>query len=346
MTALVVRSCGPMTSLQDGGRSGYQRFGVSRSGAMDRLALAYANTLVGNAPGAAAIEFMLLGGSFSLEGGTARVAFAGAAFALSLDDQPLPPLSSVLVEPGQILAIAPASKGIFGYLAVAGGFALPPDLGSLSLQKRAGIGGIAGRAFLAGDQIPLLLDTAGPGPEVALDPVPEPDAAIRVVLGPQDDYFTPDAVEAFLTSTFAVTAEADRMGYRLAGPTIAHAQGYNIVSDGLVGGSVQVPGSGSPIVMMSDHQTTGGYPKIATVISADLGRLAQRRTGEQVRFQALSVEDAQAIARDHAALVASLPARSRVLHGGLPDAETLLGLNLAGYATNALDPEPEPGVVA
>jgi hypothetical protein len=98
--------------------------------------------------------------------------------------------------------------------------------------------------------------------------------------------------------------------------------------------------------MMADHQTTGGYPKIATVISADLGRLAQRRTGEQVRFQALSVEDAQAIARDHAALVASLPARSRVLHGGLPDAETLLGLNLAGYATNALDPEPEPGVVA
>jgi biotin-dependent carboxylase-like uncharacterized protein len=171
--------------------------------------------------------------------------------------------------------------GLFGYLAIAGGLDLPAELGSMSLQGRARIGGgFGGRPLAPTDRLPLRWDQSPAGPDYATDLVPiESDRTIRVVLGPQDDSFSPGAIEQFLATEYTVSAEADRMGYRLAGPAIPHEKGFNIVSDGLVAGSIQVPGSGVPIVMMADHQTTGGYPKIATVVSVDLGRLAQRRPG-------------------------------------------------------------------
>jgi 5-oxoprolinase (ATP-hydrolysing) subunit C len=337
MTALLVKTCGPMTSLQDFGRVGWQRHGVGRSGAMDRLALAAANTLAGNPPVAAAVEFMLLGGTFTLEGGSARVAVAGASAAVSLDGGPVRPMTSVTMRPGQTLVVGVAQAGVYAYLAVAGGFALPPQLGSLSLHARARIGGFAGRPLQEGDRLPLGVAQAPAGDELELDALPlDLDAPIRVVLGPQDDYFTADGIETFLSETYRVSPQADRMGYRLAGPLIAHAQGYNIVSDGIVAGSVQVPGAGEPIVMMADCQTTGGYPKIATVISADLRIMAQRRPGSPVRFQAISVEEAQRLARERAQRLAGLRARPR--RGALPPTEDLLGLNLAGSAVDAHDP--------
>jgi biotin-dependent carboxylase-like uncharacterized protein len=340
MTALLVRACGPMTSLQDLGRIGQGRYGISRSGAMDRLALAAANALVGNAPGAAAIEFMLAGGSFALSEGSARIALAGAPFSASLDGAPLGPFSATVMQVGQVLTIGAAASGIFAYLAIAGGFALEPDLGSLSLQRRAGIGGLKGRALQAGDELPLHLGSAS-GPDLRLDlPTEDLAAPIRVVLGPQAHEFPEDAVATFLSSPYTISAEADRMGYRLSGPILNHSRGYNIVSDGLVAGSVQVPGAGMPIVMMADHQTTGGYPKIATVISADLGRLAQRRPGETIRFAAISVEEAGKIAREHSALLASLSSRCRPVRNGLLDVEALLAANLAGAVTDALAAEP------
>lgn len=341
MTALLVRACGPMTSIQDAGRFGWQRYGVSSSGAMDRLALAVANALVGNAPGAGALEFMLMGGTFEAEGGTARVAVAGAPCAVTLDGQPVAPTSSITLKPGQVLTVGPAQSGVYAYLAVAGGLALASQLGSLSLQPRAGIGGIGGRALQAGDRLPLLLAEAPAGQELALDPVPiEPEALLRVVLGPQDDYFTKAGLETFFASAYLVSREADRMGYRLTGPKIEHARGFNIVSDGIVAGSVQVPGSGEPIVMMADRQTTGGYPKLATVLSADLRIVAQRRAGEAIRFAVVSIEEANAIARQRADFIRLLPAAARSAVAGLPSTAELLALNLAGAAVDALAAEP------
>jgi 5-oxoprolinase (ATP-hydrolysing) subunit C len=340
MTDLIVKACGPRTSLQDSGRIGAQRYGVSNSGAMDRLALAAANTLVGNGAGAAAIEFMLLGGTIAVEGGTARVAVAGAPCRITLDGHPVRHSATILLHPGSTLALGPMQAGVYAYLAVAGGFDLPPQLGSLSLHQRAGLGGFHGRAFLAGDRIPLALPEPVDAPLLALSPIPlDPDATVRAVLGPQDDYFSPAGLATFAEAAYAVTQEADRMGYRLTGPKIEHAKGYNIVSDGIVSGSVQVPGSGEPIIMMADRQTTGGYPKIATVISADLRIVAQRRPGDAIRFQVVGVEEAQQIARSRAGEIASLAARAVPAGGGLPPLEELLALNLAGSAVDALAPE-------
>jgi biotin-dependent carboxylase-like uncharacterized protein len=337
VSALIVTTCGAMTSLQDFGRSGWQRHGVSNSGAMDRLALATANVLVGNAPGAAGIEFMLLGGAFTLGGGSARVAVAGAPCTVTLDGNPAPHTASLTLRDGQTLTIGAAQAGVFVYMAVAGGFALPAQLGSLSLHARARIGGLDGRALQPGDRLPLHRDEAARQADLMLDPVPlEPMAAIRVVLGPQDDYFSEAGRDAFLSSSYVVSQQADRMGYRLTGPRVAHALGYNIVSDGIVAGSVQVPGSGEPIVMMADRQTTGGYPKIATVISSDLRVIAQRRPGAPVRFAAIDVADATRLARERARALSTLPSRARTTAGKLPPNEDLLGQNLAGAAVDAL----------
>ena len=336
MTTLMVDACGPMTSLQDAGRFGYQRYGVSSSGAMDRLALATANALVGNPPGAGAIEFMLMGGAFRVEGGSARVAVAGAPCRVMLDGAGAVSTASLTLRPGQTLVLGAAERGVFFYLAAAGGFATPPALGSVSLQPRAGIGGLGGRALRAGDGLDLVNGDPPRGPELMLEPrTLDAEAAVRVVLGPQDDYFSPEGIATLLSATYQVSREADRMGYRLTGPAIQHVRGFNIVSDGIAGGSIQVPGSGGPIVTMADRQTTGGYPKIATVISADLRVVAQRRTCEGVRFEAIGIEAAQRLARERAETLRSLTARTRPVRGGLPSSEELLALNLAGAAVDA-----------
>ena len=336
MTALVVQECGPMTSLQDAGRIGWQRYGISNSGAMDRLALAAANALVGNPLGAAGIELLLLGGSFAVEGGSARFAIAGAPFVLTLDGDRVSSHVSFTLLPGQILTVAPPPAGVYAVLAAAGGFDVPAALGSLSLHPRARLGGLGGRPLRDGDHLPLMLPEAPAGPEFRLSPLPlELDAAIRVVLGPQADHFSEEAIGGFLAATYRVSQEADRMGYRLHGPPIPHARGSNIVSDGIATGSIQVPGSGQPIVLMADRQTAGGYPKIATVISADHRVLAQRRPGDPVRFAALDVWAAQALARERAAFAASLPARAKPVLRKTWSPEDLLRLNLAGEAVDA-----------
>jgi biotin-dependent carboxylase-like uncharacterized protein len=329
-----------MTSLQDIGRFGWQRYGVASSGAMDRLALAAANTLVGNPPGMAGIEFVLFGGEFAIEGGSARLAVGGAPSAVTLEGEPASPMTSMLVRGGQTLAVGTARAGVYMYLAVAGGFAIEPQLGSVSLHARAHIGGLHGRPLQAGDRLPLYEMHAHERSELALDPLSfDVDAPVRVVLGPQDDHFTAAGIETFLSATYRVSPEADRMGYRLTGDRIEHALGYNIVSDGIVAGSVQVPGTGEPIVMMADRQTTGGYPKIATVISPDLRVMAQRRPGAPVRFQAIEIREAQRLAREAAQALSSLPSGARPYRAGLPDSEQLFTLNLAGSAVDALKPD-------
>ena len=271
MSRLVVLSVGPATSVQDAGRFGAQRYGLTTSGAMDRVALAMANDLAGNAPFAAAIEIGPFGASFTARHGAIRVALAGAARVADIAGSPLLPNETGLIAEGETLKLGPARNGVFSYLAIEGGINGEPVFGSLSVNARAGVGSPFPRPLQGGDTLDV--GTAHVAPhERALDTFDIPQAPVRVVMGPQDDEFGA-ACDVFLNSEWRVSTTSDRMGYRLEGPKVVHSGGHNIVSDGAVHGSIQVPGNGQPIVLMADHGTTGGYPKIATVISADLGRL-------------------------------------------------------------------------
>lgn len=335
MTNLIVTSCGPMTSLQDWGRIGYQRFGVSPSGAMDRRCLAMANALVGNAPETAAIEFMNLGGNFTCEGGELRLALVGAGCTASVNDASVEPNTTIALNQGDTLQVGHARTGTFAYLAVAGGFLIEPQLGSLSFHPRSRLGGLKGEPLKAGDRLPCKADRQDRAPmHLPLDPLEE-TGPIRVMMGPQDDYFTDDAIRTFLSTEFAISPQADRMGIQLNGPQLDHAKGFNIVSDGIVDGHIQVPGSGLPIVLMRDRQTAGGYPKIATIISADLARFAQMRPGSPVRFRAVSREEAVAAARQMKEWMAALPSALVPLRFDLTT-EHLLSTNLIGGMVDAL----------
>ena len=291
MTHLVVERCGPGTTLQDAGRFGWQRYGIGPAGAMDRALMAAANLLAGNAADTAAIEFALAGGRFRVEGGAVRVALGTLDAELKIDGRLIAPCSSATAHYGQTIDVSTLRAGMYAYLATAGGLAVPAELGAIATHVRAGLGGLGGRALRAGDRLacaaapPEGSDLAAPAPPIS-EPASDP---IRVMLGPQADYFDAAGLATFLGETYTVTMQVDRMGIRLAGSRIAHgAMGSNIVSDGIATGSIQVPGSGEPLVLLADRQTTGGYPKIATVISADLGRLAQMRPGSAIRFAAVS----------------------------------------------------------
>ena len=323
MSALEILACGPATSLQDRGRVGVQRYGVSPAGAMDGAALAAANALVGASAGQAAIEFCLQGGTFRVGDGPVLVAVVGAA--ASLDDKPVAAATSFVAGPGQRIGVGVAER-VYAYLAVAGGFDIAPDMGSLSQHRRSGLGGAP---LASGRILPVKAPRASPVARRLAATIGEEDGPIRVVPGPQDDLFTAGGVETFLSSGFIVSPLSDRMGVRLQGPRIEHAQGYNIVSDGIVAGHVQVPGDGQPIVLMRDRQTTGGYPKIATVISADLDRFAQMRPGTAVRFRAVDVATAVAALRHRAAALEKLTAQATPLVTEL-DSEALLAANLIG----------------
>ncbi|HHY92714.1 MAG TPA: biotin-dependent carboxyltransferase, partial [Firmicutes bacterium] len=232
------------------------------------------------------------------------IALAGADLGATLNGEPLPLWQAVAVKTGDEIAFSGVRSGCRAYLAVAGGIDVPLVMGSRSTYLRGKIGGLEGRALKAWDQLaagePAAAARARVGRRVPAELIPTYDANItlRVVLGPQDDLFTPAGRETFLTSEYAVTNEADRMGYRLEGPKIEHAGGADIISDGIPLGAVQVPGHGQPIVMLADRQTTGGYTKIATVISADLFRIGQAKPGDKVRFAAVSRQEAIALLRE------------------------------------------------
>ena len=209
------------------------------------------------------------------------------------------PGQSVRVRRAQRIRIAALGKVFCAYLAVEGGFYIAPCLGSAATYTRNQFGGFEGRALDVGDILPVRSDDVDTRPELALGHTYDPalDQPIRVVLGPQQDYFADAAVHTLLSATYTVSVQADRMGFRLDGPKLAHAKGYNIVSDGIVAGAIQVPGSGQPIVLLADAQTTGGYPKIATVISADVPVIARRRPGASIRFASVTRAEAEAVRR-------------------------------------------------
>jgi biotin-dependent carboxylase-like uncharacterized protein len=306
---------GLLTTIQDEGRPGWRAFGMPLAGAADADAYAAANLLAGNEPGAAAIEMTLLGATFRF-GRPAWAAIAGADMQARLDGDPVPPWSAFAVRAGGVLAFSGARAGARCYLAVLGGVDVPVVLGSRSTYTRAAVGGLDGRALAAGDDVPVGPPGPARGPRgraarpvtLPADLVPPCDREVRlrVILGPQDDRFGADGLSTFLGAGFTVTNRNDRMGYQLEGPIIRHAAGADIVSDGIVPGSVQVPGSGAPIVMMADCATVGGYTKIATAIGADLPRIAQARVGDVVRFSACTQADAVRALRQREAWLAAV----------------------------------------
>jgi biotin-dependent carboxylase-like uncharacterized protein len=297
---------GPYVTLQDTGRRGWRRLGVPGSGAMDLPALTAANALVGNPPNTAALEFVYGGGTWEVAAESCRIAVTGGDFALAADNIKVAPWQSHALRRGQRLAVHGAPDAVWGYIAVAQGFDVTPQLGSLSTHLRFGLGGIDGRCIEEGDVLPLRATQAPDGRERRLPPPHLAPGPLRVVLGPQDDFFTPEAVAAFLAAPYRVTHRGDRMGVWLEGPPIAHANGHDLVSDGLVPGCIQVPGAGQPVVLLMDCQTIGGYPKLATIIAADLPRMAQSRPGTLVTFAAVDIDTAQHLYRTHRATLSDI----------------------------------------
>jgi len=332
--ALAVVAAGLHTTVQDRGRFGYQAFGVPVSGALDVESLEIANRLAGNDPDLPAVEILHLGPTLRVEADSVRVAVAGGSAEIEVQGEPPASLGgwrSALLRRSQVFRVHRLGASVCCYLAVEGGFAVEPVLGSASTYVRGGFGGFRGRALAAGDALPLAQTNAAERSELALIPPNETrgDRLIRVVLGPQRDRFTEAAVQALLSAEFLVSKDADRMGLRLEGPRLGHRGGWDIVSDGIATGAIQVPGSGQAILLLADHQTTGGYPKIATVISADLPLVGRRKPGDRIRFAAVEVAEAEKLRREaraalDAAIASMAPPRPR---GGL-DLDRLHETNL------------------
>lgn len=342
-STLKVLQPGLQTTVQDYGRTGGQRLGIPVSGALDRIAFQLANLVAGSRDGTAGLEILLMGPTLEVEADSVRVAVAGGHAALEITGtdgsiRRVPALQSARLVRGERLRVGTVTGSSVAYLAVAGGFDLPEFQGSLSTYVRGAFGGLEGRALRAGDRLPLRRREAEERTEQRLGNAPLlPLNRIRVVLGPQDDYFAPEAIATFLGETYTVSREADRMGFRLDGPALAHAKGYNIVSDGIAPGAIQVPGSGLPIILLADRQSTGGYPKIATVISADLPALGRSSPGTKLTFEAVTVAAAQAARREQARQLVELSAHLELVAANGFDLTRLLTENLVSGVIDAND---------
>jgi biotin-dependent carboxylase-like uncharacterized protein len=279
--------------VQDRGRHGQLRYGIPPSGPMDAHAFMVANRLVGNDDDAAALECTLGGSRFTVDARCA-IAVTGADVPVTINGQAAPAWTTLALAAGDEVKLGSARAGLRAYVAFAGGIDVPCVLGSRSTYLRGRLGGIEGRVLKRGDALTLHPRVTPPALRLAPDAVPRYGSEIRVraVLGPQHDRFTAKGIAAFLESAYVLLPQSDRMGARLRGAAIEHAAGHDIVSDGTALGAVQVPGDGQPIVLLSDRQSTGGYTKLATVCSFDIGRIAQLRPGQSLRFEAVSVAEA------------------------------------------------------
>jgi KipI family sensor histidine kinase inhibitor len=296
--AVEVVEPGLLTLVQDGGRVGYRRLGVPPAGGLDLEKLVEANRAAGNEDGVAALECTVVGPVLRFLSAV-RIAVSGADLGAVLHrsdmgDWPVPLGAPVLARPGNVLAFAGRRSGARAYVAFAGGIDVPVVLGARATDRGAEMGGVAGRALRAGDRLSLGAARAGRAGREAVASTPPARVTVRVVLGPQQEHFEESSIRRLLDQPWRVGSTSDRIGYRLEGPPLVHRGPSEIVTDGLVPGAIQVPPDGAPIVVMADGPTTGGYPKIAVVVAADLGRLAQLVPGEgEVRFTAVSVEDGQ-----------------------------------------------------
>lgn len=293
---------GALTTVQDLGRYGFQEAGMPAGGVMDTRAFALANRLVGNNGGEAVLELTLFGGMYQFEG-DGFFSLTGANMAPTLNGAPCPMNRAVAVRDGDTLMLGFAKSGCRAYLAVAGGIDVPPVMGSRSTNLKCKIGGFAGRALQPQDVLAVGASSFSPEDvapaQAQAAPCDYPEQiTVRVIEGPQADYFTEKGLETFYSAVYTVSEQSDRMGCRMEGPAVESLHGTDIISDGIVFGSIQVTSSGQPIILMADRQTTGGYAKIGTVCTADLSALAQCRPGNTVRFARISVEEAQALLRN------------------------------------------------
>ena len=289
-----VLSPGLLTTVQDLGRPGFGALGVPPGGAADAHALRLGNLLLGNDEGAAALEATLDGPELVFED-EALVVLAGAPFAATLDGEELAAWSATRVSVGSRLTLGRAVSGARGYLCVRGGVEVPRVLGSLSTDVATGFGGLGGRALAAGDLLPIGVAPARPRGrrvDAAAARWNGPRRLLRVTPGPQQHWFSPRSLASFLSRSFRVSASSSRTGVRLEGEPL-EAPTRSLVTEGVVAGAVQVPAGGLPIVLLVEHPSTGGYPKIASVISADLSALAQLRPGDEVRFAPVSFDEAR-----------------------------------------------------
>ncbi|MEC7361158.1 MAG: biotin-dependent carboxyltransferase family protein [Pseudomonadota bacterium] len=328
-TGLEVITPGLMTSVQDRGRFGFQALGISVSGALDPDGFDLANALAGNDAGTGALEIRMLGPTLEVTAESVTVALAGTGAGIEVmspEREMISACRSVTFRKGQVFRIGAIGDSAVCYLAVHGGFDLPDVYGSQSTCMSAGFGGFHGRILEKGDCLPLRKAAAESVSQRILRRPPEPDSSpvIRVIAGPQDDYFSAAGIETFFGTGYTVSQAVNRMGMRLEGAAVAHEKGFNIASDGIVRGAIQVPGNGLPIILMADCQTTGGYPKIATVISTDMPKLGRMMPGADIRFEAVSVEEAEAVARDHHERKAALVDSIETFSGSVQQLEHLL----------------------
>jgi biotin-dependent carboxylase-like uncharacterized protein len=290
---------GLQTTVQDVGRRGLLALGVPHSGVLDALSFRLANRIAGNEPNVAALELRSPGPVLRLEGGAARIALAGTSASLRVERkgslQEWPSWRAVDLHDGDIVSIAPFADTAVAYLAVSGGFDLPEQFGSRSTFLRGGFGGLDGKPLQAGGKLDLMRNALPYAPCQTLlrPPAFVPSPVLRALPGPQAEYFTPDAVSAFFSNPFTASRDLDRMGMRLEGPELKHEKSADIVSDATVPGAVQVPGSSQPILLLNDCQTTGGYPKIAVVITADLFSAGRLLPGSEMRFRKVTMAEAE-----------------------------------------------------
>jgi antagonist of KipI len=307
MRTIKVLSPGMFTTVQDLGREGFGPMGVSPSGAADPIALRLGNRLVGNTETAAALEMTLLGGSFAFPDG-AVVALTGSDFGAILESALVGLWESVEVKPGQTLRLGPTRAGARNYLCVRGGIAVKPFLASASTHILSGLGGFEGRPLRKGDVLNIGAAEA-PFSKKTLSPRLLKHLTARKVLrvtpGPQSDLFQQSAQSLFYGSTYRVSEESNRMGLRLEGPPLPAHSGGHMITEGVSLGAIQVPSGGQPIILFVEQQTTGGYPKIANVISADLPHIGQLRPRDGVRFEFVEWETARALLREQEGLLTS-----------------------------------------
>ncbi len=323
---------GVCTTVQDRGRYGYMGSGFSPSGVMDRRAFRIANLLVDNDDNAPVLEFCLAGPTLRFTTNT-FIAITGADFNPTLNGKPIPMYMAVLVKRGSVLSFTAPRKGVYGYLAIAGNsLAVPEVMGSRSTNLKCAIGGWKGGKLTTGDYLPFATKNVEFLPNLASHMIDydsdfyqwdADEITLRVVPGPQDDMFTEEGRHTFYSETYHTTPQCDRMGFRLDGPAINTVDGSDIISDGIAFGAVQVPNHGRPIIMLADRQTTGGYAKIGTVATADIPKLVQCAPGRAIRFERVSVQEAQDLYRAEARKVKALRALvSRPSAGGISPRRT------------------------
>jgi antagonist of KipI len=307
MKVIQVQAPGLFTTVQDLGREGFGPMGVSASGAADPVSMRLGNRLVGNAECAAGLEMTLLGGTFLFPEG-AVMALAGSDFGATLDGAAVGPWTSLEVRSGQTLRLGPTRSGARCYLCVQGGIIVKPFLGSSSTHILSGLGGLDGRPLRKGDVLNIGSATSSfrkrtIAPQ-ALDRL-SPRKVLRVTPGPQSDWFPESSQQLFYSSAYRVSEESNRMGLRLEGASIPETSSGHMISEGVSLGAIQIPHGGQPIILFVEQQTTGGYPKIANVISADLPNVGQLRPRDEIRFERVGWEAARTLLLEQEKLLAS-----------------------------------------